>query len=168
MVRDMVEFKLDTKEKFPKFEDAPNVLYALTYCYYNLTPTDLSQDNMKVADETQRLCREFLKKYADKEQAQQVLQVLLGRLGPLPHQAVLDFKQVCLHQLLCGLGHTQTNCIDQSLVGVATARSPLRTGALVALPVSHQNQRSARYQFAEHPLQGGVPRFVGNPQMELS
>lgn len=64
-------------EKFPKFEDAPNVLYALTYCYYNLTPTDLSQDNMKVADETQRLCREFLKKYADKEQAQQVAEMLI-------------------------------------------------------------------------------------------
>ena len=64
-------------ETFPKFEDAPNVLYALTYCHYNLTPKDLSQDNLKLGEETQKLCREFLKKYADREEAQQVAEMLI-------------------------------------------------------------------------------------------
>ena len=64
-------------DKFPKFEDAPSVLYALTYCHYNLTPADLTQDNMKMGEETQKLCRQFLSKHPDREETQQVAEMLI-------------------------------------------------------------------------------------------
>lgn len=64
-------------ENFPKYEDAPNVLYALAFCYYNLTPVDPSADNLKMGEQTKKLCRQFLEKYKERAEASQVSEMLI-------------------------------------------------------------------------------------------
>ena len=64
-------------DNFPKYEDAPNVLYALAYCYYNLAPVVPDEDNLKMGDEAKKYCREFLTKYKDRAEASQVAEMLI-------------------------------------------------------------------------------------------
>ena len=61
-------------EEYPKFEDRPNVLYALAYCYYMLTPEDLGEDKLKLAKDTDDLLVKFLSEpaYKDKPEISQI------------------------------------------------------------------------------------------------
>ena len=64
-------------DNFPKYEDAPNVLYALAYCYYNLAPVIADEDNLKMGEEAKKYCREFLTKYKDRAEGSQVAEMLI-------------------------------------------------------------------------------------------
>lgn len=64
-------------ENFPKYEDVPNVLYALAFCYYNLAPLVPDEDNLKMGEQAQKLCREFLTKYKERAEASQVSEMLI-------------------------------------------------------------------------------------------
>ncbi len=64
-------------ENFPKYDDAPNVLYALTYCFYNLSPVNPDEDNLKMGEEAKKYCREFLTKYKDRAESAQIAEMLI-------------------------------------------------------------------------------------------
>ncbi len=61
-------------DTFEKFEDRPNVLYALAYCLYMLTPEDTSDPTFKsLSEQADARCVEFLKLYGkDRSEAAQV------------------------------------------------------------------------------------------------
>jgi TolA-binding protein len=64
-------------DNFPTFEDTPSVLYALAFCYYSLAPVNPDEDNLKISEEAQKYCREYLTKYKDKSDASQVAEMLV-------------------------------------------------------------------------------------------
>jgi tetratricopeptide (TPR) repeat protein len=61
-------------DSYTKFEDRPNVLYALAYCLYMLTPEDPSDATFKsLSEQADAKCIEFLKAYGkDRSEAAQV------------------------------------------------------------------------------------------------
>lgn len=83
-------------DEFPKFEDRPNVLYALAYCNYQLTPQDLAEDRLKMAAETDKLLVEFLTKYKDREETTQVadMRVNLANRTKDPDKVNKIFEEV--------------------------------------------------------------------------
>lgn len=83
-------------DEFPKFEDRPNVLYALAYCHYQLTPQDLAEDRLKMAEETDKLLVDFLTRYKDREETTQVadMRVNLANRSKDPERVNRIFEEV--------------------------------------------------------------------------